>query len=148
MPLPAFTADGDLPAGIHTAVLAEVLQRFGSASHQRALIAQRLAHIHHTATATGHVAHFVIFGSFVTAKQAPNDVDVFLIMEDTFDVAAQHGVTRLLFDHPAAQDHFGASIFWLRRCSALEGERAAIAHWQIKRNGLRRGIVEVIQEQP
>ena len=30
MPLPPFTATGDLPPGIHRATLAEVLERFGT----------------------------------------------------------------------------------------------------------------------
>jgi hypothetical protein len=37
----------------------------------------------------------------------------------------------------------GASIFWVRRAGALGGEQAAIEDWQIKRDGTRRGIVEV-----
>jgi len=37
------------------------------------------------AAATGHLARFVVFGSFVTDKAAANDVDVFLIMDDAFD---------------------------------------------------------------
>ena len=53
--------------------------------------------------ATGHVARFIIFGSFVTAKTEPNDVDIFLLMDDTFDVSKVTGETAILFDHLAAQ---------------------------------------------
>ncbi len=38
----------------------------------------------------------------------------------------------------------GVSIFWIRRLAALEGEQATVGHWQIKRDGTKRGIVEVI----
>ena len=89
----------------------------------------------------------MVFGSFVTAKSEPKDVDVFLIMQDTFDVARLGGEARLLFDHAGAQAHFGASVFWLRRLAALGGEEEAIAHWQIKRNGERRGIIEIVEEE-
>jgi hypothetical protein len=44
----------------------------------------------------------------------------------------------------AAQNYEGASIFWLRRIAALGGEEGAIEHWQIKRDGKKRGIVEVL----
>jgi hypothetical protein len=54
--------------------------------------------------------------------------------------------TRLLFDHAAAQARFGASVFWLRRAAAFPNEQEAVAYWQIKRDGARRGIVEVIPE--
>ena len=44
----------------------------------------------------GHLSRFVIFGSYVTAKPDPNDVDVI------------------------------------------------VAHWQVKRNNSKRGIIEVV----
>jgi hypothetical protein len=57
------------------------------------------------------------------------------------------GEPRLLFvDHGTAQDHFGASVFWMRRMAAIGGEQAAIEDWQIKRDGTERGIVEITAE--
>ncbi|MBM4095111.1 MAG: hypothetical protein FJ276_37750, partial [Planctomycetes bacterium] len=96
------------------------------------------------AAATGHLARFVIFGSFVTDKPAPNDVDVFLIMNDAFDGNRLYGEAALLFDHAAADAHFGASVFWVRRFAAFGGEQAAIEYWQAKRGGGRRGIIEIV----
>lgn len=51
-----------------------------------------------------------------------------------------------LFDHPAAQAAFGASVFWLRRLAALEGEVATIEQWQVKRDGSLRGVIEIVPE--
>jgi len=73
-----------------------------------------------------------------------NDVDIFMLMEDTFDASQLAGETAILFDHLAAQNYSGASIFWVRRLAALGGEAATIEYWQIKRGGERRGIVEVL----
>ena len=146
MPLPPFAGSGELPPGVHPATLAETLERFGTASSQRKLIALRLERIHRLASATDHLARFVIFGSFVTAKPEPNDVDVFLLMADTFDAGQLVGETRLLFEHAAAQAHFGAGVFWLRRLAVLGGEQETIEYWQLKRDGGKRGVVEVIQE--
>jgi hypothetical protein len=106
----------------------------------------RLEHIYRVARASGHLARFVVFGSFVTDKPEPNDIDVFLLMEDNFDASQLTGAARLLYDHAAAQTHFGASVFWLRRLAALEGEPATVQYWQVKRGGGQRGIVEVIPE--
>jgi len=44
-----------------------------------------------------------------------------------------------------AENYEGASIFWMRRMAALGGEEATMAHWQVKRDGTLRGIVEVIE---
>ena len=40
----------------------------------------------------------------------------------------------------------GASVFWIRRLAAIDGDQAALEHWQIKRDKTRRGIVEVISD--
>ena len=85
----------------------------------------------------------IVFGSFVTSKGEPKDMDVFLLMADGFDVSKVTGETRLLLDHLAAEAHFGASVFWLRRLAALEGEQAAVECWQVRRDGQRRGVVEI-----
>ena len=147
MPLPPFTASGDLPPGIHRATLSEVLERFGSGSPQRMLVGLRLERIYYVAWATGHLARCVVFGPFVTAKPFPNnDVDVFLLMEDIFDVSQLTGEARLLFEHAMAQTRFGASVFWLRRLAVLEDEQTTLSHWQITREGYHRGIVEIIPE--
>jgi predicted nucleotidyltransferase len=103
----------------------------------------RLRRVYELAVATRHVKRFIVFGSFVTGKPEPNDVDVFLVMDDAFDLSQVTGEARLVFDHPAAQAYFGASIFWLRRLAALPTEEEAVLSWQLKRDGTRRGIVEV-----
>jgi hypothetical protein len=98
-----------------------VVERFGVPTPRRRSIAARLERVHQLAVATGEVARFIVFGSFITAKPEPNDIDVFLLMADTFDVGQLLGEGRLLFDHAAAQSHFGASVFWVRRLAALGG---------------------------
>jgi hypothetical protein len=144
VPLPGLTENGDLPLGVHPASLREVLDRFGVGSDRRKALALRLDRVHRVAQASGHVARFVIFGSFVTNKADPNDVDIFLLMADTFEAAHLTGDPSLLFDHAAAQAHFGTSVFWLRRLAAWPDEQTAIEFWQVKRGGGRRGIVEVV----
>ena len=148
MTLPALTDVGELPLGVHPAPLSEVLDRFGVGSVQRRAVALRLARIYRIAQASGHLSHFVVFGSFVTDKPEPADVDVFLLMEDTFDASQLTGEARFLFDHSAAQTRFGASVFWLRRVAAWEGEVATIDYWQVKRGGSLRGIIEIVSEGP
>lgn len=148
MSLPPFDTSGDLPPGVHAITLREALARFGVGSAQRKAVALRLDRIYQLARTTGHLARFVVFGSFVTDKPEPNDVDVFLLMEDAFEASQLTGDLQILFDHAAAQDHFGASIFWLRRLAALQGQQAAVEDWQVKRGGGQRGIIEIISESP
>jgi hypothetical protein len=146
MPLPPLTRAGELPLGLHRASLQEVFDHFGAGSRQRLAVAARLERVYRVAQDTGHLARFVVFGSFITDKAEPNDVDVFLVMKDTFDSGQLQGEAALLFDHGAADAHFGASVFWVRRLAALGGEQTTIEYWQVKRGGGQRGIVEIVEE--
>jgi hypothetical protein len=144
--LPAFNEEGDLPPGVHHATLSSVLERFGQGTIQRRTVADRLHRIYELAASTGQLARFVAFGSFVTAKPEPNDIDLVLLMEDTFDLSAVTGEAALVFQHMEADAHFGASVFWSKRSGAIGGEQAMIEYWQTRREGGQRGIVEIIGE--
>ena len=133
-----------IPPGVHRATLTEVLQRFGAAGGQRGICSRRLSHLYELAQRTGHVCRFVIFGSYVTAKKNPNDVDVVLLMEDAFRLENCPSQARGLFDHALAQARYGASIFWTRPGMLIkESVDDFIGYWQIKRDGSTRVIVEV-----
>ena len=143
---PAFDEDGDLPIGIHQATLAEILQHFGTGTSQRERIGQQLERIFALVNRTGQVVRFIVFGSFVTAKPNPGDVDIFLLMEDSFDVTRVQDETALVFNPQRVQDVLGASVFWIRKQGLMNSEQEAVEDWQIKRDNSRRGIVEVIPD--
>src|SRR5437879_5674078 len=97
MPIPELAENGDLPVGVHRATLRETVARFGGDTPQRKALVLRLERMYNIARATGALARFVVFGSFVTRKPEPNDVDVFMLMEDWFDPAQLSGEAMLLF---------------------------------------------------
>lgn len=78
MPLPSFTKTGDLPVGVHSASLHEILELFGKETTKRKALALRLERVYRLALQTGELTRFIVFGSFVTDKPEPNDVDVFI----------------------------------------------------------------------
>ena len=67
-------------------------------------------------------------------------------MEDTFDVSQLTGEAAFIFDHVVTLNYEGASIIWICRLAALEGEEATEEYWQLKRDGSKRGIVEVVED--
>jgi hypothetical protein len=146
MVLPEFNASGDLPPGVYPVSLIEAVARFGHGSPQRRIVASRLAHIYHLSVSTGYLARFVVFGSFVTGKPEPRDVDLILVMEDAFDVAKVSEEVEVVFRHSEADAQLGASVFWVTRSGAFGGEQAMIEYWQTRREGGLRGIIEIIQE--
>jgi len=81
----------------------------------------------------------------VTAKEAPGDVDVVLVMAETFRLEEAPRETRVIFSHANADARFGASVFWVRRGILPDAEMAGfLEFWQTRRDGMKRGIVEVI----
>jgi predicted nucleotidyltransferase len=110
-------------------------------------VTARLRRIYDLAQATGKLVRFVIFGSYVTAKLEPNDVDILLVVRDDFREQDYDPEVFPMFDHRRAQRELGASIFVIRP-AFLFGETVDdfFAHWQITRYMSRRGIVEVLVE--
>ena len=144
MPPPAFNDYGDLPEGRHAASLSEVLARFGSGSARRTEAADRLRRIHRLAVATGRLDRLIVFGSLVSDVAEPNDVDVILVMEDAFRPDGCPADSLALFDHGRAEAELGASVFWVRPAMLLgEPLEQFLGHWERKRDGRRRGIVEI-----
>ena len=141
---PEFNENGDLPIGIYKATLQEIIEYFGKGSLQRQLVARRLIKIYNLAKSTNQLERFIIYGSFVTAKENLNDIDVFLVMKDDFDKNSYYGDVRRVFEHLETENKFKASIFWMLQMSVVAGEKVFIEGWQNKRDKTKRGIVEVV----
>jgi len=82
MPIPALNTDGLLPAGIYDCTLPELRERFGKfqGSDQRARLLNRLEELVEAMRASGLFEAILVDGSFVTAKAAPNDVDLVAVL--------------------------------------------------------------------
>lgn len=147
MSLQPFDSNGDLPEGVHRATLDEVLARFGHGTPQREIVTGRLNRVLELARGTGKLERFIIFGSYITAKPEPNDVDILLVMRDDLQEQDYDPDTFPMFDHLRAQRELGVSLFVIRT-GFIIGEEVDqfIAHWQVKRDLSRRGIVEVTLE--
>lgn len=144
MPLPDFNEFGDLPEGNHPATLAEVIARFGSGTPRRIAVTERLRRIYQLAVATGYLDRLVVFGSYVSDVSEPKDVDVILVMRNDFRSEECPAESAVLFDHARANDELRASIFWVRPDMLLgEPLEQFLVFWQVKRDGRRRGVVEI-----
>lgn len=145
MTFPNFNENGDLPIGIYKATLQEVLEHFGKGSLQRQVVTKRLVKIYRLTKSTNHLERFIIYGSFVTAKPNPNDIDIFLVMDDDFEKDSFRGDVRRSFEHLETEKKLGASIFWSRKQFILGNIQLFVEDWQIKDDKTRRGIVEIIE---
>jgi hypothetical protein len=140
-----FNTQGDLPAGVHQTTITEVIERFGHGAPARVVATERLQRVIALAQETGKLERVFIWGSYVTTKPDPGDVDLFLVMAPDFESHNYTGETRMVFDSATAEHMLGATVFWM---TSGVGSQTTIAgfltQFQIRRDGELRGIVEVL----
>src|SRR5947199_6109646 len=112
--LPEFNVEGELPAGVHLADWHEFQSRFGGSSLRRVWLSGRLRALLELAGSNGKLRRIFIWGSFVTAKTAPKDLDILLIMDEDFEVNGIGAAAHDVFDSVRAKLRFEADVFWAR----------------------------------
>lgn len=95
MMIPGFRDDGHLPDGVHAATETEVTFRFGSSTPRRRRLILRLRRWLQLARLT-HARRFLVDGSFVTAKRAPNGIDAVVLLADDFTQQVSCGMDAAL----------------------------------------------------
>ena len=117
----------------------EIVSRFCSGEIRerwRSILGEVIA----LARSTERLEAAYIFGSFVTAKAAPADIDLFLVMSRDFSSNQVVGRARLLFDRSRAAIVWGICIYWI---TARTDRIPFLDTWQLRRSGGQQGIVEV-----
>jgi hypothetical protein len=142
--LPAFNHDGNLPEGLHVATEDEVYERFATPSARRQWLGEQLRSLVALAKSTGQLARMFLWGSFVTSKEVPNDLDVLLVMGTEFAIEALPLQTQVVFDHVQARLRFQADVFWTKASIDPQVLQLWLDTYQTGKDFTRRGIVEVV----
>jgi hypothetical protein len=90
MSLPVTLPNGFLPPGGHTVSLLAIIERFGTATPRRQVLAGRLEELLRVARATSPLQRAFLWGSFPTDALFPRDLDIFLLMQAGFDQVFRH----------------------------------------------------------
>jgi hypothetical protein len=139
--IPELTDRGLLPQGIHPATLEEMLERFGGNERREQLLTGLVEALR--LLRAGGCRRVYINGSFVTAKERPNDIDVCWDIEGV-DADALDSVFFDFADGRAAQKaRFGCEFFPAQLPEGVTG-RAFLEFFQIdKQTGEPKGIIEL-----
>ena len=121
----------------------EFQSRFCSSSLRRVWLSGRLQALLELAATNGKVRRVFIWGSFVTAKTAPRDLDILLIMDEDFEVDEISGPAQAVFDSGRAKVQFKADVFWARASIGHELLDVWLDTYQMSREFRKRGIVEL-----
>ncbi len=93
--IPGFRGDGYLPEGLYLASEAEVVFRFGALTRRRRRLALRLRRwIELTRRVAGK--RLLVDGSFVTAKDEPEDIDTVILLPPDFQQQVDRGIESAL----------------------------------------------------
>ena len=141
--LPELTEEGELPPGVHVADWQEFQARFCFSSPRRVWLAGRLRALMALAAANGSLRRLFIWGSFVTAKQSPKDLDLLLIMDEDFEVEGLAAPAQAVFDSVRAKLMFESDVFWARSSIGSEMLDLWLDTYQTSRSFRKRGIVEL-----
>jgi hypothetical protein len=142
--LPALNSDGNLPEGVHLATEDEVLTRFDTPSARRQWLGEQLRSLVALAKSTGQLARVLLWGSFVTSKEVPNDLDVLLGMRTEFAIEAVPTSAHIVFDHVQARLRFQADVCWTKASIDPPVLHLCLDTYQTGKDFTRRGIVEVL----
>lgn len=106
---------------VHVASLKEIEQRFGTTTPRRQFLFARLKLLFDGLVATGAVKHLYLFGSFVSGKPSPNDIDLLVVMNSGFTTVNLSGKTLEIFQHDICKIHYHADVFRLPKQLAMIG---------------------------
>jgi hypothetical protein len=141
--IPGFNKDGNLPEGVHSGGEEEFLDRFTTNSSRRKWLGQRLQEIFVLARLTGRLKRLFVWGSFVSNKESPNDIDMLLLMAEDFHLENASEECQVLFDYTMARVRFHADIFWSKPSIGEDTLSLWLDTYQTGKDFKRRGIVEV-----
>ena len=84
--IPDYNIDGNLPEGIYLFEEEEFINHFSSSSARRKWLGDRMRELLALIKSTGQLDRIFVWGSFVSAKESPNDLDILLLMKETFQL--------------------------------------------------------------
>ncbi len=108
------------------------------------MVGEQLRSLVALAKSTGQLARVFLWGSFVTSKEVPNDLDVLLVMGTGFAVEAVPAQAQIVFDHVQARRRFQADVFWTKASIEPQVLHLWLDTYQMAKDFTRRGIVEVV----
>ena len=144
--IPALNDYGYLPEGTYDCTVDEAAQRFGvfRSSDRRPRLWERFTEFIRQLKECGFVETVIVDGSFVTAKPAPSDIDLVLVVATSHDFSADLPPAHYsLLAQRRVRRRFGFDIVVVKNGS--ENLELAVAFFQQvkQRPGVKKGILRI-----
>jgi hypothetical protein len=136
--LPDFYDDENLPEGNHDCSWPDFVARFAY-NEQRRMLLVRLQHVLGTAKKCQFLLA-VIFGSYITSKEDPGDVDLVWVIDQTTNTDLLQIPCKQLLEHQESKARFGCDLFFFPDSEGFMGRINDL--WGYNRDYTkRRGLV-------
>ncbi|MCI0695860.1 hypothetical protein L0337_28145 [candidate division KSB1 bacterium] len=93
--------------------LDEFAEQYGASTPRRQFLFNQARSVISLLRATGQVKRVFVFGSFVSEKPNPNDVDFFVVMTADFTTFHLKGRIAEVFQNEACRIRYGVDLFWV-----------------------------------
>jgi predicted nucleotidyltransferase len=125
------------------ASLDDIRIRFGTSTPRRQFLFRQLEIIVDQLLVTRNVKQIYLFGSFVSGKASPNDVDLLVIMNAGFSTAQLGGKVLELFQHDVCRIRYHADLFWVTEAVGNARIEDLLEVFSRDREGRTQSVVEV-----
>jgi predicted nucleotidyltransferase len=93
--------------------LDEFAKQYGVSTPRRQFLFNQARMVISLLRATGQVKRAFVFGSFVSEKPNPNDVDFFVAMAEGFTTSHLKGKIAEVFQNEVCRIRYGVDLFWV-----------------------------------
>lgn len=93
--------------------LDEFDKQYGASSPRRQFLFTQARSVISLLRATGQVKQVFVFGSFVSEKTNPNDIDFFVVMMANFTTSHLKGKIAEIFQNEVCRIRYGVDLFWV-----------------------------------
>ena len=117
--------------------------RFGTSTPRRQFLFRQLEIIIDQLLVTRNVRQIYLFGSFVSGKASPNDVDLLVVMNAGFSTTQIGGKVLELFQHDVCRIRYHADLFWVTEAVGNARIEDLLEVFSRDREGRTQSVVEV-----
>jgi predicted nucleotidyltransferase len=117
--------------------------RFGTSTPRRQFLFRQLEIVIDQLLITRSVKQIYLFGSFVSGKASPNDVDLLVVMNAGFSTTQLGGKVLELFQHDVCRIRYQADLFWVTEVVGNARIEDLLEVFSRDREGRTQSVIEV-----
>jgi predicted nucleotidyltransferase len=125
------------------ASLDDLRMRFGTSTPRRQFLFRQLEIVIDQLLITRSVKQIYLFGSFVSGKASPNDVDLLVVMNAGFSTTQLGGKVLELFQHDVCRIRYQADLFWVTEVVGNARIEDLLEVFSRDREGRAQSVIEV-----